>query len=265
VVLAVLGVGAFLFCCLGGIGGGLGYVFFAAAGRDDAPVAEGPPAAAKPVAPGPPAPAPDRIKGPPPFVPPPVLPGAAEPLAEFPPAAASPRQDERIRNGDFTQGLKGFRTAYRHSPADVRDALAFCLARSPREAHSDGAAFGDHTSGDGLMMVVNGGDAIDRALWGQTVSVRAEAEYTFSLWLTPWYATAPAELEVRINGKSLGKVVAPSRCGEWKQFSAAWRSGSDRQASVEIFNLTRAISGNDFAIDDVSLRGPPPGPVEGKE
>jgi S1-C subfamily serine protease len=200
-------------------------------------------------------------KGPPPFVPPPLVPGPAGSPPEFPPAAAAPRQDERIRNGDFTQGLKGFRTAYRHSPADVHDALTFCLARSPREAHRDAAAFGDHTSGDGLMMVVNGGDAVDRPLWGQTVPVRAGAEYTFSLWLASWYAAAPAELEVRVNGKSLGKVVAPARCGEWKQFSAAWRSGPDVQASVEIVNLTRAISGNDFAIDDVSLRGPPPGPA----
>jgi hypothetical protein len=199
--------------------------------------------------------------GPSPFVPPPVMAGPGVPPAEFPPATAAPRQDERVRNGDFTQGLKGFRTAYRHSPANVRDALTFCLARSPREAHGDAAAFGDHTSGDGLMMVVNGADAVDRVLWGQTVPVRAGAEYTFSLWLTSWYATAPAELEVRVNGKSLGKVVAPARCGEWKQFRAAWSSGADKQASVEIFDLTRAISGNDFAIDDISLRGPPPAPA----
>ncbi len=37
---------------------------------------------------------------------------------------------------------------------------------------------------------------------------------------------------------------------------ASWNSGMDETAQIEIFNLNSDISGNDFAIDDISLRGP---------
>jgi hypothetical protein len=166
--------------------------------------------------------------------------------------------DELVHNGDFEQGVKGFRTAYRHSPGNIGNALTFAIVRNPREVHHSAASFGDHTSGTGFMIAVNGGNAVDSVLWGQTVAVRPGGEYSFSLWVTSWYPDAPAELEVRINGKPLGRILASSRCGEWKEFRAKWHSGGDKQAAIEIFNFTTQISGNDFAIDDISLRGPRP-------
>jgi hypothetical protein len=103
-------------------------------------------------------------------------------------------------------------------------------------------------------MAINGGNAPDRVVWAQTVDVRPGAEFTFSLWLASWYATAPAELDVHINGKLIGKVVAPAKAGEWKELRVKWNSGTDKSANLEIFDLTRAVSGNDFCIDDISLR-----------
>jgi hypothetical protein len=275
-VLMLAGAGTALMLCLAGIGGIVGYLLLAPREANDLRAAR---AAEMPPAPLPPAwnkPQPDAgppnalpPNPPPPNAPPPNAPPAPrspmEAQAEFPSATPSARADELIRNGDFEQGLKGFRTGYRHSPRHVRDDLTFCLARSPSEGHNDASAFSDHTSGSGLMMVVNGGNAVDKVLWGQTVAIRPETEYTFSLWLASWYHTSPAQLEVRINGKVLGQIVAPTRCGEWKAFTATWRSGAEKHAAVEIFNLTRQISGNDFAIDDISLRGPRPDQLEGKD
>jgi hypothetical protein len=184
--------------------------------------------------------------------------------SEFPPALASPQADERIRNGDFEQGLKGFRCGYRHLPEGLREELTFAVVRNPNQVHFQAASLGDHTSGKGLLMAINGGKEPDRLLWGQTVAVRPGAEYTFSLWLTSWFPLAPAELEVHINGKPLQKFVAPLQCGEWRECKAKWSAGTDREATIEIFNLTCAHSGNDFALDDISLRGPPPDLAAGK-
>jgi hypothetical protein len=168
------------------------------------------------------------------------------------------RADELIRNGDFEQGNKEFGTAYKHSPGNVLDVLTYDVVKDPNTAHRDAASFADHTSGKGYMMVVNGGDAADQALWEQTVEVQPGAEYTFSLWVASWYASSPAELDVHINGKSVGKVVAPEKCGEWKQLKVKWDAGKQSSAKIEIFDLNTQFSGNDFALDDISLQGPSP-------
>jgi hypothetical protein len=250
-VLGLLGSGVLLMSCLCCFGVGLGSLGFAPRAQDPPPVfVPAPLAGPAPAVELPPDPGPGEV-GPPGIV------RLDQPFA-FPPALPSPRADERIRNGDFEQGLKGFRSAYRHSPGNIRDEFTFAIVRSPREVHDSAAAFGDHTSGTGLMMTVNGADAADRLLWGQTLAVCPGAEYTFSLWLASWFSMAPAELQIQINGKVLGRVVASPQCGEWKHFQAKWNAGAVKEASIEIVNLTRAISGNDFAIDDISLRGPPP-------
>ena len=75
---------------------------------------------------------------------------------------------------------------------------------------------------------------------------------------TRYHPAAPAELEVRVNGEPVGRTAAPAECGTWSEFRGRWDSGDADVARVEIFNLTTAFSGNDFAIDDVSLRADAP-------
>src|SRR5262249_11191544 len=135
---------------------------------------------------------------------------------------------------------------------------AYDIVKDPKDAHRDAASFGDHTNGKGYMMMVNGGTDKDKVLWSQTVAVRQNSEYTFSLWVASWYSGSTAELDIRINGKSVGTVVAPLATGEWKEFKVKWNPGAENQAAIAIYNLNTNFSGNDFAIDDISLQGPPP-------
>jgi hypothetical protein len=256
-VLALLGVGGMLFLCLPCCGVGVGSFLLTRHPNADRqpnfiPVLQAPgPAANLPAVPVP------RDFGPPVKLVP-------DGIVEYPPAMPSPHPDERVCKGDFEQGLKGFRSAYRHAPEGLRDEFMFAIVRNPRDVHDSAAAFGDHTSGHGLLMAVNGADAVDRLLWGQSVAVRPGARYTFSLWLASWFPLAPAELEVRFNARVLGRITAPPQVGVWKQFQAAWDAGPANQATIEIVNLTRDFQGNDFAIDDISLRGPPP-ELQGKK
>jgi hypothetical protein len=163
---------------------------------------------------------------------------------------------ELIRNGNFEQGNKEFRTGYRHTPGTVLDALTYDVVTDPNRSHQDAASFGDHTSGKGHMLVVNGGKAPDQEVWAQTVEVKPGVEYTLSLWVATWYALSPAELDVHINGKSVGKVTAPDKCGTWKQLKVKWKAGTARTARIEIFDRNTSVAGNDFALDDISLQGP---------
>jgi hypothetical protein len=251
-----------LFLLLACILTAVGFILWPRPGSQPKPIASAPP----PADDGRPLP-----KGPLPVEAPPV---GGPALAELPPWKGVPAgkgaattldpadppkdRDERIRNGDFEQGARGFRTAYNHTPGQVANVLTLCVVTNPRDVHTSAAPFGDHTSGKGQMLMVNGGDAPEAVVWGQDVEVRADAEYIFRLWVASWYDLAPAELVVRINGESVGRVTAPSRTGEWRELHAKWKSGKDRKATIEVFNLTHGFSGNDFAIDDISLRGPAP-------
>jgi hypothetical protein len=262
------GVAAGLFLLLACILTGVGYLLWPKPSKQPGPVASAPPPAddgrragiappvIEPALAGPPA-----LAELPPWrdVPPVAGQPAGKGLAAaLPPAEPPKHPDERIRNGDFEQGAKGFRTAYTYSTTSPLDAFSWCVVENPHDVHTSAAAFGDHTTGRGRMLMVNGGDAPDAVVWGQEVEVRAGAAYSFRLWVASWYDLAPAELVVRINGESVGRVTAPSRTGEWKELQAKWKAGKDRKATIEIFNLTHGFSGNDFAIDDISLRGPAP-------
>jgi hypothetical protein len=163
---------------------------------------------------------------------------------------------ERLRNGDFEQGHKGFRTQYGYSPGNVRPELAYDILANPQAAHPDAPPFGDHTNGKGKMLLVNGGHAIDQLVWGQTTDVRPDAEYTFSLWVASWTPISPAQLDVRINGKSIGQVAAPQQVGQWTELTMKWNAGDAKAAAIEIYDINQGFAGNDFALDDISLRGP---------
>jgi hypothetical protein len=163
---------------------------------------------------------------------------------------------ERLRNGDFEQGHKGFRTQYGYSPGNVRPELAYDILANPQDAHAEAAPFGDHTTGKGKMLLVNGGHAIDQLVWGQTTDVRPGADYTFSLWVASWTPISPAQLDVRINGKSIGQVTAPPQVGQWTELRMKWNAGDAKAAAIEIYDLNQGFAGNDFALDDISLRGP---------
>lgn len=175
-----------------------------------------------------------------------------------PPAKPAADPQERVRNGDFEQGNKGFRTDYKLSPGNIRAEITYDIVTNPQNAHTDAAVFGDHTSGKGNMMLINGGNAPQQLVWGQTADVRPDAEYIFSLWVASWTPFSPAQLEVRINGQSIGRVAAPQNVGLWREFKVQWNAGAAKSAAIEIYDVNTAFSGNDFALDDISLRGPAP-------
>ena len=239
----------------------VGYVFLPRppANRPAPAAAAPPPAGPVAVAPGDPVRPIDPL---PPFQIRPDLPpndgGRPRGPETLPPAKPPAQADERIANGDFEQGARGFRTGYQHSPGNLRESGTFCVVTDPHNAHDSAASFNDHTSGRGFLLAVNGSDLPDLLLWGQDVAVKPGAEYTLSLWVASWFFTSPAELEVRINGREVGRVIASTKTGEWKELRATWTAGNDSRAVIEIYNRTREISGNDFAIDDISLRGPAP-------
>ncbi len=163
-----------------------------------------------------------------------------------------------LDNGDFEAGNSGFSTDYRFS-STIYDFGEYTITRDPRLAHSQAASYGDHTSGSGLMMAINGPySSDDLTVWSQSVAVDSGKRYEFSAWVSSWTDYPPelnALLNFSINGQSLGTFRAPSPAAIWDEFSAFWNSGSSTSATIRIVvtNPGEFIA-NDFALDDLSLR-----------
>ena len=168
-----------------------------------------------------------------------------------------------IQNGDFEAGNIDFTTEYYFSPpASMYDPATYVVGTSPRNYHSSWADYGDHTSGSGNMLIVNA--ACDdtqptpgvEVVWQQTVSVTPNTDYVFTYWLSSSYHTNLANIECSINGSAIGTQLAPSTVKVWEEVSYSWNSGSNTSVTITLEDLTRAYSGDDFAIDDIRFYSP---------
>src|SRR4051794_30751823 len=97
--------------------------------------------------------------------------------------AASPASAGFIVNGDFEQGNIGFSSQYTYSPGNIGPAQSYDVLPNPQPAHgADTASYGDHTTGHGLMMAVNGAEVPNQIVWSETIAVNPGSNYDFSLW-----------------------------------------------------------------------------------
>lgn len=165
-----------------------------------------------------------------------------------------------VDNGDFEiNNLNTFFTDYdppqggSNGPLTQEGTLG--IASSPNDLHENFADCSDHTLGFGNMLVVNGADQLNQAVWCQTVEVEPATTYQFSAWVTSVVPQNPAELQFSINGNLLGPILSPTgpNCN-WQQFFTIWSSNANTQATICIVNQNNVDAGNDFALDDISLR-----------
>jgi hypothetical protein len=110
------------------------------------------------------------------------------------------------------------------------------------------------------MMMVNGGTQAGTTVWSETLTVAANTTYNFSSFIASIYPISPAVLNFSINGVLLGNpFTASTNVGEWDQFFATWDSGGATSAKLSLVDQNTAASGNDFALDLISLSTDPSG------
>ncbi|HRO17683.1 MAG TPA: proprotein convertase P-domain-containing protein [Ferruginibacter sp.] len=173
---------------------------------------------------------------------------------------------ELIQNGNFESGNTGFTSNYTYVSNATQNGLypeeRYTVSNNPNYTHNNfwGA---DHTSGTGMMMIVNGsGSNPPINVWQQTVAVTPNTDYYFSAWAISMNSAAPfANLQFKVNGTQVGTTTGalPPRANnnnppfDWVRFYGTWNSGSATSAVVSIIDLEQAAGGNDFAIDDISF------------
>ena len=173
-----------------------------------------------------------------------------------------PANPNLIVNGDFEQGNIGFSSDYNfviNLPIvqdEMVDEGTYTVINNPTAVHSGFASCNDHTPGSGDNMMVVNGAASFQDVWCQTVNVNPNTWYNVAAWVASVHSSSPAVLQFSINGTPIGDIVnAPSTTCQWVPFNTAWNSGSSTSATICILNLNTASSGNDFAIDDISMVG----------
>lgn len=164
-----------------------------------------------------------------------------------------------LSNPAFEDGNTGFECFYTYFTGSPLPEGRCVVASSPRLHHRLQADFGDHTTGKGLMLIVNGGtlsNVYDYPFWRETVAVDQGKNYSFTGWTTSAdaYDSSPARLAASINGHLvMPEFQVPAVGHEWVQFSFNWNAEDYETATISLFSLNTAYNGNDFVIDDLSF------------
>ena len=187
-------------------------------------------------------------------------------------AAGSASATELLTNGDFEAGNTGFTSHYSSRPIDgsqqnLWPEATYDVSPNPNADHLLFSSFGDHTTGRGLMMVVNGASDTNTIVWAQgdidgglPLIGAANTAFTFDFWLASVYPASPANLQLKINdsvieGATFLAEGGVEETGVWQHFSYSGVTGAAGLRSISLNNLNPEPSGNDFALDDLHLNG----------
>jgi hypothetical protein len=171
-----------------------------------------------------------------------------------------------VTNGGFEAGATGFTSGYGNVAPSPQSSCypegIYTIGSNPNDCHNLWTSLGSHSGSQ--MMIVNGAVTANVNVWQQSgITVTPNTTYDFSAWIASSYPTSPAELAFSIDGVQIGSTfTASSTTGLWQEFSMTWNSGSNTTATLGIVDQNLAASGNDFALDDISLSPvPEPGSV----
>ena len=159
-----------------------------------------------------------------------------------------------VLNGDFEQGNYGFISDYQYQPPLNTSEGVYYVGTNSNLWNAGMNSCGDHTTGNGKMLMVNGSTTANAIIWSETITVKPNMNYAFSSWLQSLDIVNPAQLQFSINGKVIGNIfTANSNSCVWNRFYATWNSGNSTTAIISIINKNTLVQGNDFGLDDIAF------------
>lgn len=166
-------------------------------------------------------------------------------------------QANLLTNGGFEAGNFGFSSDYTYSPTDYTPAAIYSVDTNPNTHHGSWSSFGDHTTGTGNMLIVNGStsSANDRA-WYQEVSLTAGMEYTFSGWGRSQFSSSES-LFVTLDNVEIATNDFVVQKDAWTFYTFDFTATSTGLATIAIEDRSSSFSGNDYSLDDLSLEAVP--------
>ena len=157
-----------------------------------------------------------------------------------------------VANGNFEAGNTGFQSDYGYSSSLIPE-KKYYVGTNARETHAGFANMGDHTSGSGNYMIVNGAGDANAVIWSQTLTLEPHSVFSLSFWLTNLNSVRTARLQLSVNGMNIGEIHSVGGVAQWGKMTTTWMNDTATTAVVAIVNQNTAMSGNDFAIDDIEV------------
>lgn len=156
-------------------------------------------------------------------------------------------------NGNFSAGNTGFTTQYSFNPTSIWNEGTYAVGPNPNAVHPNFGTWGDHTTGTGNYMIVNGSVLPNRTIWQQTLTFPAGSTVTMSYWVLS-LALPAGSLRVMLNGVQVGVAQsAPSAVGQWSLRTQTFTAPANGVCTLALQGVITAGSGNDFGLDDVSF------------
>lgn len=159
----------------------------------------------------------------------------------------------QIVNGDFTAGNNGFDSDYTYDASNLYPEGYYTVTNDAHNVHGSWASFGDHTTGNGQMLVVNAAGDASKAFWKQSVSLAANTAYTFSFWGASTYPVEAANVVLSVNGIDKGSSLLSLTTGDWTKYTMNFTTDGTGLANFALRDSNPALYGNDFVIDDISV------------
>lgn len=161
-----------------------------------------------------------------------------------------------VQNGDFAAGSSGFTSSATYVPGGGLSAGQYTVRSDPGTANSLWVG-GDHTSGATNFLMCDGPSGIETVAWRHPVRLIAGHAYTFSAWMRNLLIsptlTSPV-MELRVNGVTVaGPMLLPASPNGWISMSATF-AATTTTVVLEIVSKPTTGNGNDFGIDDISLK-----------
>jgi len=155
-----------------------------------------------------------------------------------------------IDNGDFEAGQTGFSSNYNFSNSLLPEGT-YNVGPDPSAFHPGFSPCGDHTSGSGNQLIVNGSVNTSNNIWCQTVTLIPGKMYLFSVSAQSVVGANPPLISISFNGVDVGQIAANSVCN-WVTFEYCF-TASAANVAICLRELTGNAGGNDFTIDDITM------------
>jgi hypothetical protein len=169
-----------------------------------------------------------------------------------------------VVNGDFEGGNASFSSQYVYSPGGNGDEGQYTVRSNPYPWNGAFFSGGDHTSGSGQMMVINGSPNAGDIVWQSlTINLAQNTNYFFEAYVMNVCCSGGQVINPPILTFSiafdggpkvdLNTAFTPNVTGVWNGISNSFNSGSALTAQLFLINANTIRQGNDFAIDDINL------------
>ncbi len=174
-----------------------------------------------------------------------------------------------IPNGDFEQGNGiGFQSAYNYinpgaGQANSTPRQYAVINNSNLLNTTNFVSSTDHTTGTGLMMVCDGASSQSEVFWSTNgdITLQAGETYRFSFFIRSVNNTNPQpEIGFRVMAAAAtyfnASYVVTNPSTGWQEVSFNYTVSEPGAPNrrFELYNVNQSAVGNDFAIDDISLR-----------